>query len=148
MKVVLTQEVRSLGSPGDVVDVADGYARNFLIPRGLANRATKGALKQVETIRRTREVAEVRDRENADELAAQLGALKVRVAAKAGDGGRLFGQVTPQAVAEAVVKAGGPKIDRKRLHFDGPIKSLGTHQASLRIHPEVEAILNVEVVKA
>ena len=148
MKVVLTQEVRSLGSPGDVVDVADGYARNFLLPRGLANRATKGALKQVETIRRTREVAEVRDREKADELAAQLGALKVRVAAKAGEGGRLFGQVTPAAVAEAVVKAGGPKIDRKRLHFDSPVKSLGTHQASLRIHPEVEAILNVEVVKA
>lgn len=148
MKVVLTQEVRSLGSPGDVVDVADGYARNFLIPRGLANRATKGALKQVESIRRTREVREVRDRSKADELAAQLAALKVRVSAKAGDGGRLFGQVTPQAVAEAVVKAGGPKIDRKRLHFDGPIKSLGTHQASLRIHPEVEALLNIEVVKS
>lgn len=148
MKVVLTQEVRSLGSPGDVVDVADGYARNFLIPRGLANRATKGALKQVESIRRTREVREVRDRSKADELAAQLAALKVRVSAKAGDGGRLFGQVTPQAVAEAVVKAGGPKIDRKRLHFEGPIKSLGTHQASLRIHPEVEALLSIEVVKA
>jgi large subunit ribosomal protein L9 len=148
MKVVLTQEVRGLGSPGDIVDVADGYARNFLIPRGLANRATKGALKQVDTIRRTREVREVRDREKADELAAQLGALKVRVSAKAGDGGRLFGQVTSQAVAEAVLKAGGPKIDRKRLQFDGPIKSLGNHQASLRIHPEVEAVLNVEVVKA
>ncbi|MGH2727428.1 MAG: 50S ribosomal protein L9 [Actinomycetota bacterium] len=148
MKVVLTQEVRSLGSPGDVVDVADGYARNFLIPRGLANRATKGALKQVDTIKRTREVREIRDREKADELATHLAGLKVRVSAKAGDGGRLFGQVTPQAVAEAVVKAGGPKIDRKRLHFDGPIKSLGTHQASLRLHPEVEAVLNVEVVKA
>jgi large subunit ribosomal protein L9 len=148
MKVLLTQEVRSLGSPGDVVEVADGYARNFLIPRGLASRATKGALKQVEGIKRTREVREVRDREKADELAAQLGALKVRVSAKAGDGGRLFGQVTPQAVADAVVKAGGPKIDRKRLHFEGPIKSLGTHQATLRIHPEVEAQLNIEIVKA
>ena len=83
MKVLLTQEVRSLGGPGDVVEVADGYARNFLIPRGLASRATKGALKNVETIRRTREVREVRDREKADELAAQLGALKVRVSAKA-----------------------------------------------------------------
>ena len=148
MKVVLTQEVRSLGSPGDVVEVADGYARNFLIPRGLANRATKGALKQVDTIKRTREVREVRDRAKADELAAQLGALKVRVAAKAGEGGRLFGQVTTQAVADAIAKAGGPKIDRKRLHFDAPVKSLGTHQASLRIHPEVEALLNIEVVKA
>ena len=148
MKVVLTQEVRSLGSPGDVVDVADGYARNFLIPRGLASRATKGALKQVETIRRTREVREIRDRSKADELAAQLGALKLRVSAKAGDGGRLFGQVTHQAVADAIVKAGGPKIDRKRLHFEGPIKSLGSHQATLRLHPEVEALLTIEVVKA
>ncbi|TMK20729.1 MAG: 50S ribosomal protein L9, partial [Actinobacteria bacterium] len=121
MKVLLTQEVRSLGSPGDVVDVADGYARNFLIPRGLAQRATKGALKQVDTIRRTREVKEIRDREKAEELAASLGKLQIRVRAKAGDGGRLFGQVTPEAVAEAITKAGGPKIDKRRLHIDGPI---------------------------
>jgi len=148
MKILLTQEVRSLGSPGDVVDVADGYARNFLIPRGLAQRATKGALKQVDTIRRTREVKEVRDREKAEELAASLGKLQIRVKAKAGDGGRLFGQVTPSAVAEAITKAGGPKIDKRRLHMDGPIKSLGVHKASLRLHPEVEAELNVEVQKA
>lgn len=148
MKVVLTQEVRSLGSPGDVIDVADGYARNYLLPRGLADRATKGALRQVEGIKRTQEVREVRDRSKADELASQLGNLTIRVAAKAGDGGRLFGQVTPQAVADAVVKAGGPKIDKKRLHFEGPIKSLGAHTASLRIHPEVEAHLTIEVVKA
>jgi len=148
MKVLLTQEVRSLGSPGDVVDVADGYARNFLIPRGLAQRATKGALKQVDTIRRTREVKEIRDREKAEELAASLGKLQIRVRAKAGDGGRLFGQVTPAAVAEAITKAGGPKIDKRRLHMDGPIKSLGVHKASLRLHPEVEAELQVEVTKA
>jgi large subunit ribosomal protein L9 len=148
MKVILTQEVRSLGSPGDVLDVSDGYARNFLIPRGLAHRATKGAMKQVDTIKRTRELREVRDREKADEIAAQLGALKVRVSAKAGDGGRLFGQVTPQAVADAITKAGGPKIDKRRLHFDGPIKSLGVHSASLRLHPEVEAQLRIEVNKA
>ena len=147
MKVILTQEVRSLGSPGDVLDVADGYARNFLIPRGLAHRATKGAMKQVEMIRRTREVREVRDREKADELAAQLGALKIRIGAKAGDGGRLFGQVTHQAVADAIVKAGGPKIDKRRLHLEGPIKNLGVHTATLRLHPEVEATLAVEVVK-
>ena len=148
MKVLLTQEVRSLGSPGDVVDVSDGYARNFLIPRGLAQRATKGALKQVDTIRRTREVKEIRDREKAAELAVSLGKLQIRVKAKAGDGGRLFGQVTPAAVAEAITKAGGPKIDKRRLHIDGPIKSLGLHRASLRLHPEVEADLNVEVVRA
>jgi large subunit ribosomal protein L9 len=148
MKVILTQEVRALGSPGDVVEVADGYGRNFLIPRGLAQRATKGALKNVDTIRRTREVREIRDREKAEELAASLGKLQIRVQAKAGEGGRLFGQVTPSAVAEAITKAGGPKIDKRRLQMDGPIKSLGVHRASLRLHPEVEADLQVEVVKA
>lgn len=148
MKVVLTQEVRTLGSPGDVVEVADGYARNFLIPRGLAQRATKGALKQVDTIRRTREVREIRDLEKARELADSLAALSIRVNAKAGEGGRLFGQVTPQSVAEAITKAGGPKIDKRRLHIDGPIKSLGVHRATLRLHPEVEADLSIEVVRA
>ncbi len=148
MKVLLTQEVRTLGSPGDVVDVSDGYARNFLIPRGLAQRATKGALKQVDTIRRTREVREVRDSEQARELANSLAGLSIRVSAKAGEGGRLFGQVTPQAVADAITKAGGPKIDKRRLHIDGPIKSLGAHQATLRLHPEVEANLTIEVVRA
>jgi large subunit ribosomal protein L9 len=148
MKVVLTQEVRTLGSPGDVVEVADGYARNFLIPRGLAQRATKGALKQVDTIRRTREVREVRDLEKAQELANTLAGLQIRVTAKAGEGGRLFGQVTPTSVAEAISKAGGPKVDKRRLHMDGPIKSLGVHRATLRLHPEVEADLSIEVVRA
>ncbi|MCA1833957.1 MAG: 50S ribosomal protein L9 [Actinomycetota bacterium] len=147
MKLILTQEVRSLGAPGDVVEVADGYGRNFLIPRGLARPATQGALKQVETIRKTRELREIADRDKADELANQLQSLKIRIIAKAGDSGRLFGQVTPAAVTEAITKAGGPKVDKRRLHFDGPIKSLGAHQVSLRIHPEVEATLNVEIVK-
>jgi large subunit ribosomal protein L9 len=148
MKVVLTQEVRALGGPGDVLEVADGYARNYLIPRGLARIATKGTLKQVEVIRRTRELREVKSLEKAQELATQLGSLRVRVAAKAGEGGRLFGQVTPTIVAEAITKAGGPKVDRRRLHVDAPIKSLGTHTLHLRLHPEVEAEITLEVVKA
>ena len=150
MKIILTQEVRSLGSPGDVVEVADGYARNFLIPRGLASRATKGALKQVDTIKRTREVREVRDREKAEELAATARrAARFAFTAKAGDGGRLFGQVTPQAVADAIVKAGGPKIDRKRLHFEAPDQeSRDASSVACACNPEVEALLNIEVVKA
>lgn len=148
MKIVLRQEVRTLGAPGDVVDVADGYARNYLIPRGLAEQATRGALKQVEGLRRTREVREVKSLEQAQQIASQLASLGVKVAAKAGTEGRLFGQVTPQQVATAVAKAGGPKIDRKRLHFDAPIKSLGSHRLHLRLHPEVEAEINVEVVRA
>jgi large subunit ribosomal protein L9 len=148
MKIILTQEVRNIGAPGDVVDVADGYARNYLIPRKLALRATRGALKQVDTIRRTREVKEIRSLEQAQEIASRLGALKIRVQAKSGDGGRLFGQVTPAQIAEAIAKAGGPKIDRKRLHLDAPVKSLGAHRASLRLHPEVEAEIEIEVVRA
>jgi large subunit ribosomal protein L9 len=145
MKIVLTQEVRELGAPGDVVEVADGYARNFLLPRKLGLRATKGALKQVEMIRSTREIREVRDLEQAKDIAAKLGSLQVRVQAKAGEGGRLFGQVTTAQIAEAVKKAGGPKIDRKRLHIDSPIKSVGSHVVHLRLHPEVEAAITVSV---
>jgi large subunit ribosomal protein L9 len=148
MKIILTQEVRNIGAPGDVVDVADGYARNYLIPRKLALRATRGALKQVDTIRRTREVKEIRNLEQAQEIASRLGSLKIRVQAKSGDGGRLFGQVTPAQIAEAIAKAGGPKIDRKRLHLEAPVKSLGAHRASLRLHPEVEAEIEIEVVRA
>jgi large subunit ribosomal protein L9 len=148
MKIVLTQEVRNIGAPGDVVDVADGYARNYLIPRGLAMRANKGTLKQVDMIRRTREVREIRNLEQAQQIAEKLGSLKIRVPAKAGDGGRLFGQVTPAQIADAVAKAGGPKIDKKRLHFDAPVKNLGAHRAQLRLHPEVEAEIEIEVVRA
>ena len=148
MKIILTQEVRNIGAPGDVVDVADGYARNYLIPRGVALRAAKGTLKQVDTIRRTREVREIRNLEQAQQIAGQLAALKIRVQAKAGEGGRLFGQVTPAQIAEAVAKAGGPKIDKKRLHLDEPVKSLGAHRAHLRLHPEVEAEIEIEVLRA
>jgi large subunit ribosomal protein L9 len=148
MKILLTQEVRNIGSPGDVVEVADGYARNYLIPRGFAMRATKGTLKQVDTIRRTREVKEIRNLEQAQQIAGQLGALKIRVQAKAGEGGRLFGQVTPAQIAEAIAKAGGPKIDKKRLQLEAPVKSLGAHRAHLRLHPDVEAAIEIEVQRA
>lgn len=148
MKIVLTQEVRNLGAPGDVVDVADGYARNFLIPRKVAVQATRGALKQVDHLRKTREVREVRNLEQAQQIASQLGSLTVKLVAKSGDGGRLFGQITPAQIAEAVAKAGGPKIDKKRLQFSEPIKSLGTHTVHLRIHPEVEAPIAVDVQRA
>ena len=148
MKIVLTQEVRSLGAPGDVVEVADGYARNFLLPRGLAMKATRGTLDQVAVIRRTREMAEVRDREQAERIAGELRSLTVRIPAKAGDGGRLFGQVTPAQVVDAIARAGGPKVDRRRLQVGAPIKNLGVHRVHLRLHPDVEAEVNIDVIKA
>lgn len=147
MKLILTQEVRSLGGPGDVIEVADGYGRNFLVPRGLARLATPGALKQVDQIRRTLEIRDIKSKEKADDVCNHLQSLKIRIPAKAGDGGRLFGQITPAAIVDAIAKAGGPKVDKRRLQLGAPIKSLGVHVVHLRIHPEVEAAINLEITK-
>ena len=145
-KLILTQEVTGLGAPGDVVEVKDGYARNYLVPQGFAIKATKGAEKQVATIRKAREVRDIRDLSTAQDIAAQLGALKVKLTARAGDGGRLFGSVTTADVVDAVTAAGGPKLDRRRLEIGQPIKTVGSHQVSVALHPEVSATLTVEVV--
>src|SRR5690606_22991615 len=137
MKIILTQEVSGLGSAGDVVEVKDGYGRNYLIPQGFAIRWTRGAEKEVANIRRARAAREIRDREHANEVAAQLAGLNVRLSARAGSGGRLFGSVTPAEIVEAVKAAGGPALDRRRIELAGPIKSTGNHQVRVRLHPEV-----------
>jgi large subunit ribosomal protein L9 len=147
MKLILTQEVSGLGGPGDVVEVKDGYGRNYLVPRGLAITWTKGGEKQVAQIRRGRDVREIQDRGQAQEVAAQLAALKVELPARAGEGGRLFGSVTAADVVEAVKSAGGPQLDRRRLELPtAHIKTVGTHTVSVRLHPEVLATVDVEVV--
>ena len=148
MKLILTQDVSGLGAPGDVVEVAPGYGRNYLVPQGLAIQATRGAEKQIATIRRAREVREVRDLGQANEIKAQLAGLKVRLPARSGDGGRLFGSVTSTDVVEAVNKAGGPKLDRRLVTLAAPIKALGNHTVTVKVHPEVEATLTLEVVAA
>jgi len=147
MKLILTQEVSGLGGPGDVVEVRDGYGRNFLVPRGLAIRWTKGGEKQVAQIRRGRDVREITDRSQAQEVAAQLAALKVELSTRAGQGGRLFGSVTAADVVDAVKSAGGPSLDRRRVELPtSHIKTVGTHTISVRLHPEVVATVDVEVV--
>jgi large subunit ribosomal protein L9 len=146
VKLILTQDVPNLGAPGDVVEVKDGYGRNYLVPRGFAILATKGAEKQVATIRRAREVREVRDLGHAQEIKAQLADLAVTLPARAGDGGRLFGSVTTADVVEAVTKAGGPTLDRRLVSLDAPIKAVGTHTATVKVHPEVEATVTLQVV--
>jgi large subunit ribosomal protein L9 len=149
MKVILTGEVRGLGSPGDIVEVKDGYGRNFLVPRGLAMRWTRGAETQVASLRRGREQREIRDLGQAREVAAQLAALDVRLSSRAGSGGRLFGSITAGDVVAAVRSAGGPALDRHRVELPAAhIKTLGTHPVSVRLHPEVVATLDVEVVPA
>ncbi|QSI46677.1 50S ribosomal protein L9 [Thermobispora bispora] len=148
MKLILTSEVSGLGAPGDVVEVKDGYGRNYLLPRGLAIRWSKGAQSQIDAIKRARELRSIRDREAAEEIAQQLGSLKVQLRTRAGESGRLFGSVTTGDIAEAVKAAGGPELDRRRIMIENPIKSLGTHRVTVRLHPEVSTSLDIEVVAA
>jgi large subunit ribosomal protein L9 len=145
MKLILTQEVNGLGSPGDVVDVAPGYGRNYLIPRGFAMQWTRGAQKQVELIKRARQVREIRSMEDAQAVAGQLEKLNVRLQRRAGSNGRLFGSVGPADIATAVREAGGPEIDRRKIVVQDPIKTAGTHRVQVRLHPEVSASINIEV---
>jgi large subunit ribosomal protein L9 len=148
MKLILTQDVSGVGAPGDVVEVAPGFGRNYLVPQGLAILATRGAEKQIATIRRAREVREVRDLGHAKEIKGQLSGLTVRLSARSGTGGRLFGSVTSSDVVEAVRAAGGPKLDRRLITLGAPIKSLGAHTVTVKVHPEVEATLTLDVVAA
>ena len=146
MKVILRADVPSVGNKGDVLDVADGYARNYLVPRGLAMAASKGALAQAEAMRRSRAIRDARDREAAEEVAGKLTPVTIRIPARAGAEGRLFGSVTPADVAAAVEAQTGVEVERRRLHLDEPIRALGIHEVPLRLHPNVEVRLSVEVV--
>ncbi|GGY67114.1 50S ribosomal protein L9 [Streptomyces omiyaensis] len=148
MKIILTQEVSGLGAAGDVVEVKDGYARNYLVPRGFALRWTKGGEKDVAQIRRARKIHEIATIEQANEVKAKLEGTKVRLAVRSGDAGRLFGSVTPADVASAIKSAGGPEVDKRRVELGSPIKTLGSHQVLVRLHPEVAAKLGIEVVAA
>jgi large subunit ribosomal protein L9 len=147
MKLILTADVPNLGGPGDIVEVKDGYGRNYLLPRSLAIVATRGAEKQVAAIKRAQQVRQIRDLGHAKEVAGQLGGLSVTVKAKAaGDSGRLFGSVTAADVVEAVRAAGGPALDRRAVDVPGQIKSVGKHAVTVRLHPEVTTELDVDVV--
>ncbi len=148
MKLILTAEVSGLGIPGDVVTVKDGYGRNYLVPRGFAILATRGAEKQIATIKRARDVREVRDLGHAKEIKGQLEALSVKLPTRAGEAGRLFGSVTANDVVSAIKSAGGPVLDKRKVELGGPIKTLGSHQVVVQIHPDVTAKVNVEVVSA
>ena len=145
MKLILTQEVGNLGAPGDIVEVKDGYGRNYLVPRGYAIRWTRGAEKQVADIRRARQAREVRDLGSATELKGRLEGLSVKLPVRAGDSGRLFGSITSADIAAAVQASGGPELDRRRIEIGNPIKTLGSHQVAVRLHPEVSAKVNLTV---
>ncbi|MEU6927991.1 50S ribosomal protein L9 [Streptomyces sp. NPDC046385] len=148
MKIILTHEVSGLGTAGDVVDVKDGYARNYLVPRGFAIRWTKGGEKDVAQIRRARKIHEIATIEQANEVKARLEGVKVKLAVRSGDAGRLFGSVTQADVASAIKAAGGPDVDKRRVELGSPIKTLGAHQVTVRLHADVVAKLGVEVIAA
>ena len=145
-KLILTHEVTGLGEPGDVVEVKDGYARNFLLPRRLATPWTKGAEKQVASIRAARKTREIATLDEAKAVRDSLEAATVVVKARSGAAGRLFGAVTTAEIAEAVTAAGAPAVDKRKIEVGQPIKALGDYTVSVRLHPEVAAKVNVKVV--
>ncbi len=145
MKLILTQEVGGLGSPGDVVDVSAGYGRNYLLPRGFAISWTRGGEKQVDLIKRARSAREIRTLEEAQSVAGQLQKLTVRLKRRAGTNGRLFGSVGTSDIADAVRTAGGPELDRRKIVVPDPIKTAGTYKVQVRLHPEVTASVGIEV---
>jgi large subunit ribosomal protein L9 len=147
MKLILTADVPNLGAPGEIVEVKDGYGRNYLLPRKMAIVATRGAEKQVAAITRAQKSRQIRDLGHAKEVAGSLGDLKIVVKAKAaGDSGRLFGSVTAADVVEAVRAAGGPLLDKRAVEVSSQIKTVGSHPVTVRLHPDVTTELAVNVV--
>lgn len=146
MRIVLREDVDDLGRKGDLLEVADGYARNYLVPRGLALKASKGIVKQAESMRRSREVREVRDRAAAEEVASKLSGARVEITARAGEGGKLFGSVTASDIADAVLAQSGVEIDRRKIELAEPLKELGPAELTVRLHSGVDATIHVEVI--
>ena len=146
MKVVLNADIGTLGHKGDIVEVAPGYARNYLLPRNLALSASKGAVKQAETMRRSRTERERRERALADAMAGRIVGAALRIPARAGEDGQLFGSVTNADIAEALTRALGEEIDRRKINLPAPIRSLGTHDYSVHISSDVTAAGTVEVI--
>src|SRR2546423_8379085 len=148
MKIILQKEVEKLGTPGEVVTVADGYARNYLVPRGLAIPASKGAVRHAESLKRAHEDRTAKARKEAEVVAERLAGLSIRLTHRAGEEGKLFGSITAQDLAEEIERAVGEPVDRRAIHLDEPIRSVGSHQVSFRLHPDVTATLTVEVQAA
>jgi large subunit ribosomal protein L9 len=148
VNVVLRDDVQGVGKKGDLLQVADGFARNYLIPKGRAIEATPGVRAQAEAMRRSAAAKEARERERAQEVARKLVPMVIRVGAKASPEGRLFGSVSAADIADAVGAQSGTELDRRSLQVAEPIRSLGNHEVPVRLSGDVEFVLNVEVVSA
>ena len=148
MKLILTADVDPLGKRGDVVDVAEGYARNFLLPGKKAIKANDGAVRQAEAIREARLEAEQKAREAAENIASQLAGSRVVLAAQAGDEGQLYGSVGVGDIVEGIKRFTGIEIDRNQIEIPKPIKAIGLHEITVKAHPEVEFPLTVDIIPA
>ncbi|GAC1313552.1 MAG: 50S ribosomal protein L9 [Acidimicrobiales bacterium] len=148
MRIVLRADIAEVGKKGDIVDVADGFARNFLIPKGRAFKANDGVMVQATAMRRSRDLKDAKDREAAETIARTLVPAVITITAKSGAEGKLFGSVTVQDLVAAVAAQTGVDLDRRRVHLTEPIKTLGTHQVPVKLHSDVEFPVTVEVVKA
>jgi large subunit ribosomal protein L9 len=148
MKLILTAPVDKLGLAGDVVEVKDGYGRNYLVPRGLAIGWTRGAEKQIDGIKRARDAKEIRGVDHAQQVRSELEGLTIELGVRAGESGRLFGAVTPADVVAAIKKSGGPAVDKRAVQIAKPIKVLGTHTVGVKLHDAVTAHVPVSVVAA
>ena len=147
MKVVLRADVSNVGKKGDIIEVADGFARNYLLPKGHAIKATEGIVTQAQAMRRSRDLRDAKDRESAETIARTLVPQVIRLKARAGAEGRLFGSVTAADVAAAVQEQTHVELDRRKLRLDEPIRSLGTHEVPVKLHSDVEFRITVEVEK-
>ena len=145
MKIILQQPVDKLGVPGDIVEVADGYARNYLVPRGLAVKATKGGERHIESLKRAHQGRVNQAKAEAEQVASRLIAGPIKVLAHAGEEGKLFGSVTASDVAEAISAQTGVRVDRHDVHLDEPIRSIGTHEVRVHVFAEVDPVVAVEV---
>ncbi|NLL43533.1 MAG: 50S ribosomal protein L9 [Firmicutes bacterium] len=145
MKVILQADVKKIGKKGDVVDVAEGYGRNYLIPRGLAVEASAGNLRQVAEVKRAESTRADRELKEAERIGTTLQDQTVKVTAKVGDGGRLFGSITTQEIAEQLRKQFSVEIDKRKIDVQEPIKTLGSHPVTVKVHPKVHVTVTVEV---
>lgn len=146
MKLVLRSDVNTVGKKGDLVDVADGYGRNFLLPKGKAILATPGVLGQAEAMRNARQLVDTKDREDAEAVAERLRDVKLTIEHRAGAEGKLFGSVTAADLAAAINEKAKVEIDKRVVHLDEPIKSVGSHTVQLKLHADVQVEIPLEVV--
>ena len=148
MRIVLRADVDNVGKKGDIIDVADGFARNFLLPKGHAIPATAGVETQATAMRRSRDLKDAKDREAGETIARKLVPMVIRLQARAGGEGKLFGSITSQDIVAAVAEQAGVELDRRKVHLDDPIRTVGTHEVPVKLHTDVQFRITLEVTKS